>query len=179
MLPREQAIAAIKKAPSQCLARGRDLSDGNDPIRKAQHCRGSSGLGPGSLHPVWPVRGRVPAQRHLREIFRREPPEWRTGRVNNTRMGAPEQRKQALIRSQVAASLGTTDAQDMRGFQAGNQSINYNNSKVRENCRGSLCGERRLADIYWQETFDNRMCVAQFIAAFEYRRHARRRYVWS
>src|SRR5208283_3491903 len=30
------------------------------------------------------------------------------------------------------------------------------------------CCERRLADISWQETFDNRVCVVQLVASFEH-----------
>jgi hypothetical protein len=41
--------------------------------------------------------------------------------VEQLRMDAPRYREQGVVRSQVAASPGTTDAREMRGFRAGNQ----------------------------------------------------------
>ena len=64
-------------ASRQRASRGRHVSHRHDQVREAEYRRRGPGLGIRPLHPVRPVRHRLPAQRDSGQVLRREPARWR------------------------------------------------------------------------------------------------------
>ena len=65
--------AARRHAAGQRASRGRHVPHRHGQLREAEYRRRGAGLGIRPLHPVRPVRHRLPAQRDSGQVLRREP----------------------------------------------------------------------------------------------------------
>ena len=111
--------AARRHAARQRASRGRHLSHRHGPLREAEHRRRGAGLGIRPLHPVRPVRHRLPAQRDSGQVLRREPARRRAGGVQ----GRADQRARLSRLALHAAGLrrGLHRVRRLRGELPGAQ----------------------------------------------------------
>ena len=88
--------AARRHAPGQRVSRGRHVSHRHGQVREAEYRRRGAGLGVRPLHPVRPVRDRLPAQRDPGQVLRREPARRRAGGLQGCAHQRPRLSRLAL-----------------------------------------------------------------------------------
>ncbi len=94
-----------RRAPRQPDAGRRHLPIGHRSVREAQHLRHRRGVGSRSVHPVRPMRLRLSAQRHPREILPREGARRRARRLQ---VGADQCARQSRTSASRCSSTSRT-----------------------------------------------------------------------
>ena len=91
--------------PGERLSRGRHVADGDGAVGEAQHRARDPGLGLQGLHPVQPVRARLPARGDPGEGLRRE----RAGRRAGRRSSPPPTRGTSTRESSYTIQVAPED----------------------------------------------------------------------